>query len=204
MRLSVQTCVISLCLLVLARLIVSGANLIGSTTQMLTGNVTVEWGLLPLFTCAEPMDLTLSESTCFPQSECHPCLAVDWMRSTCLVTTVQQFESTTEDIVVSRTSTCSIVCCSSDRRNIPRSIQTERNAITRELLGPYECFDDDYIGIFCNVTSDACQMSRPCLNSGKCQLNHSVPLTFACECLVGYSGDYCETDDRLCKNDTCW
>ena len=63
---------------------------------------------------------------------------------------------------------------------------------------------DAYIGIYCNISSDACAMSQPCQNAATCFPNHTLPLGYYCHCQTGYAGYNCEWDERPCREDTCW
>ena len=68
----------------------------------------------------------------------------------------------------------------------------------------YNCLSEDYIGTYCNISSDACAMSKPCRNAATCLPNKTLPYGYRCNCKTGYSGDNCEYDERACKENTCW
>ena len=48
-----------------------------------------------------------------------------------------------------------------------------------------------FVGIHCEIQSDACA-SSPCRNSGQC---HNVVGSFVCECPEGFSGATCEVSN---------
>jgi len=78
-------------------------------------------------------------------------------------------------------------------------------AICLELRpGRFECLGTSYIGVYCNITKDACTMSNPCLNNGTCYPKDELRSKYGCNCSSGYSGDNCENDNRICKSNTCW
>ena len=58
-----------------------------------------------------------------------------------------------------------------------------------------------------NFTSDArrnlCGMLEPCQNNGGCYTTDNQQ-TYNCICPSGFSGPRCQSDDRPCKDDTCW
>ncbi|CAF1414561.1 unnamed protein product [Didymodactylos carnosus] len=64
--------------------------------------------------------------------------------------------------------------------------------------------DGDFIGPYCNVSSDACAMSQPCQNAATCYPNNTLPLRYVCTCVNGYVGYDCQYDIRACKENTCW
>ncbi|UJR32304.1 hypothetical protein I4U23_019768 [Adineta vaga] len=82
---------------------------------------------------------------------------------------------------------------------------TEQTTTVMKLILPsYQCPDENYMGIYCNVTNDICAIYEPCENYGICISNKSLPLEYSCQCLSDeYSGYNCENDNRLCKNGTC-
>ncbi|UJR29646.1 hypothetical protein I4U23_017194 [Adineta vaga] len=57
------------------------------------------------------------------------------------------------------------------------------------------------IGLICNVTTDLCQMTNPCLNSGSC--TNLSPSSYICMCIQGFIGSNCEIDIRPCQPWTC-
>ena len=67
----------------------------------------------------------------------------------------------------------------------------------------YDCLSG-HIGIYCNISSDACAMSQPCQNAATCFPNNTLPLGYYCVCRTGYAGYNCEWDIRPCREDTCW
>ncbi|CAF1979453.1 unnamed protein product [Rotaria magnacalcarata] len=68
----------------------------------------------------------------------------------------------------------------------------------------FECQNNSYIGTYCNITNDPCEISQPCENQGTCYLNKTHKLRYMCRCRIGYSGDHCEHDNIVCKSNTCW
>jgi hypothetical protein len=88
------------------------------------------------------------------------------------------------------------------------TIQTTLSETTirprEHALSQYECPDKNYIGIGCNITNGVCEMSKPCLNGGTCYSDDTLPLEHGCHCPLGYSGDDCDYDERICKDNTCW
>ncbi len=58
------------------------------------------------------------------------------------------------------------------------------------------------IGASCNLSSDPCAMSQPCLNLAKCYPNISLPLGYLCSCVAGFEGVHCEIDNRACRPDS--
>jgi len=68
---------------------------------------------------------------------------------------------------------------------------------------PFYC-PGDTIGSYCNITSNACAMSQPCLNAATCYPNNQLPLGYECQCQSGYTGENCQNDERICKENTCW
>jgi len=83
---------------------------------------------------------------------------------------------------------------STTTRNISTSTATEN---------PFYC-PADTIGSYCNITSDACAMSQPCLNAATCYPNNTLSLGYECQCQSGYTGQNCQNDERICKQNTCW
>ncbi|CAF2539151.1 unnamed protein product [Rotaria sp. Silwood2] len=55
------------------------------------------------------------------------------------------------------------------------------------------------IGMSCNITSDKCAMTQPCMNLATCYPNVSLPLGYVCSCVLGYSGVNCDVDERVCR-----
>ncbi|CAF0966137.1 unnamed protein product [Adineta steineri] len=56
------------------------------------------------------------------------------------------------------------------------------------------------LGTSCNISSDPCAMTQPCLNSATCHTNASALLGYVCACVTGYSGTNCEYDVPSCSN----
>ncbi|CAF1140868.1 unnamed protein product [Adineta steineri] len=56
------------------------------------------------------------------------------------------------------------------------------------------------LGTSCNISSDPCAMTQPCLNSATCHTNASALLGYICACVTGYSGTNCEYDVPSCSN----
>lgn len=56
------------------------------------------------------------------------------------------------------------------------------------------------IGYLCDVSTDACTLSQPCLNLAKCYPNISLPLGYQCICVIGFEGLRCEIDTRTCSS----
>ncbi|CAF3348066.1 unnamed protein product [Rotaria socialis] len=106
----------------------------------------------------------------------------------CFPTTVL----TTENIPVTSTttSTTTTTTTTAAERWTPTSI--------------FECQNNSYIGTYCNITNDPCKISQPCENQGICYLNETHQFRYMCRCPIGYFGDRCEHDNRICKNNTCW
>jgi len=68
----------------------------------------------------------------------------------------------------------------------------------------YECPGISFIGVYCNIPKDACKMAQPCINNGTCYSNDEHPSNYTCHCPVGYLGEHCQYDNRICKDNTCW
>ena len=66
------------------------------------------------------------------------------------------------------------------------------------------CADAATIGANCNTSSAACDVLKPCLNSGICTNVKTNPHGYLCSCRPGFNGTHCELDYRPCKLDTCW
>lgn len=75
--------------------------------------------------------------------------------------------------------------------------------ISTSTANPYEC-PGDSIGTHCNITSDPCAMAQPCLNDATCFENRNISLGYECNCQDGFTGENCQNDHRICKEDTCW
>jgi len=58
------------------------------------------------------------------------------------------------------------------------------------------------LGTSCNMSSDPCSMSQPCLNLATCHINASLPLGYICSCVSGFSGVNCQIDQRSCRPDS--
>jgi len=74
---------------------------------------------------------------------------------------------------------------------------------TSQSTSLYTCADGSY-GVNCNISSNICDITNPCLNGGTCYLNNTLSLGYFCQCKFGFSGYDCEDDNRICKDDTCW
>ena len=75
---------------------------------------------------------------------------------------------------------------------------------TTSKRSPYTCPNTSYIGTYCNISADPCELLQPCQNSGTCILNSTLSQGYSCQCQVGYEGHYCDYDKRVCKESTCW
>jgi hypothetical protein len=75
---------------------------------------------------------------------------------------------------------------------------------TTTAANVYSCPNEYYIGTYCNVSSDPCSMSEPCLNGATCFPNSTFPYGYFCQCVIGYSGENCEYNDGACMANTCW
>jgi hypothetical protein len=88
--------------------------------------------------------------------------------------------------------------------SMSNSTTTTTTAIGTTTAGSiYQC-SSDYIGTYCNMSSDACAMSDPCLNDATCYPNKTFPYDYYCACQLGYIGYNCEYDERSCQENTCW
>ena len=67
----------------------------------------------------------------------------------------------------------------------------------------YTCADGSF-GVNCNISSDICDITNPCYNGGVCSSNQTLSLGYSCQCPSGFSGDDCESDNRVCTDNTCW
>jgi EGF-like domain len=67
----------------------------------------------------------------------------------------------------------------------------------------YSCLNKN-LGIYCNISSDACAMSQPCQNAATCFPYRSLPNGYQCHCPIDYTGEQCEVDQRDCQENTCW
>jgi hypothetical protein len=87
------------------------------------------------------------------------------------------------------------------------SIITSTSASTTTTVASgqiFTCASAAYIGPYCNITSDVCTMSQPCLNAATCFPNNTLPAGYSCNCQSGYTGYDCEYDNRACTENTCW
>ncbi|CAF1126051.1 unnamed protein product [Adineta steineri] len=65
------------------------------------------------------------------------------------------------------------------------------------------CSDSNFIGLSCNISSQPCDIYKPCQNLGICTNNLTYPLGYTCFCQSGFSGTNCETNIQPCHLDTC-
>ena len=83
----------------------------------------------------------------------------------------------------------------------PMSPIINYNSSSSDLV--YRC-PDGSLGMNCNIASDPCTMSKPCLNDATCFPNELLSLGYRCQCQERFSGDLCEIDERPCQEKTCW
>jgi Notch-like protein len=70
---------------------------------------------------------------------------------------------------------------------------------------PQQCNGSINIGVNCNISSNPCDMLKPCKNNGRCNNTHTnTHLGYNCSCSAGFNGTHCEFDHRLCTPNTCW
>ncbi|CAF4295908.1 unnamed protein product, partial [Adineta steineri] len=50
------------------------------------------------------------------------------------------------------------------------------------------CSDSNFIGLSCNISSQPCDIYKPCQNLGICTNNLTYPLGYTCFCQSGFSG----------------
>lgn len=74
----------------------------------------------------------------------------------------------------------------------------------QHIAGSFQCPDENFIGINCDIPNNPCSNPELCLNGGKCIPDTTVDSGYVCQCPEDYSGKNCENDDRICKNNTCW
>lgn len=53
------------------------------------------------------------------------------------------------------------------------------------------------------MSNRACSILQPCLNNGTCH-NINSTLGYNCSCVTGFNGEICQSDDRVCRPDSCW
>ncbi|CAF4129567.1 unnamed protein product, partial [Adineta steineri] len=111
---------------------------------------------------------------------------------------VQQFALQTNNCIIPTTTTTTTTTTSSSSTTSSTSVTT-----TTPVPPAFYCPGTN-IGAYCNVTSDACSMSQPCLNAATCFSDLTVPVGYRCGCQTGYTGSTCQNDERICKDDTCW
>ncbi|UJR32746.1 hypothetical protein I4U23_020205 [Adineta vaga] len=80
------------------------------------------------------------------------------------------------------------------------SIHSLRQDERSQFFVPPNCSNSSYIGVHCNISSDLCDMQKPCLNNGTC---HKTKTSYTCSCPSSYGGKNCEIYDRSCKSTTC-
>jgi hypothetical protein len=67
----------------------------------------------------------------------------------------------------------------------------------------YICIDGSF-GVYCNISSEVCDITNPCYNQAICYSNKTLSLGYYCQCVSGFSGYNCEYDNRVCTENTCW
>jgi hypothetical protein len=60
-----------------------------------------------------------------------------------------------------------------------------------------------FSGASCEISSNICQISKPCKNNGKCIMKSSKPNDYECQCTYEYEGPTCEKLKNPCENITC-
>ncbi|CAF3746170.1 unnamed protein product [Adineta steineri] len=118
-------------------------------------------------------------------------------------TTSSSSTTSTTSTTTSTSSTTSSTTTSSSSTTSSTSVTTTTTTTTTPVPPAFYCPGTN-IGAYCNVTSDACSMSQPCLNAATCFPDLTVPVGYRCGCQTGYTGSTCENDERICKDDTCW
>jgi hypothetical protein len=78
------------------------------------------------------------------------------------------------------------------------------STITTTPKNIYECYSENYIGVYCNLSSDACAMSQPCLNAATCFPNNTIPAGYICQCQTGFTGYNCQNNENACFEGACW
>ncbi|CAF0985901.1 unnamed protein product [Adineta steineri] len=68
---------------------------------------------------------------------------------------------------------------------------------------PKPCTDSTFIGLSCNISNTPCEMGTPCENDGTCMSNKMATYGYICSCPSGFTGTYCELDQRICKPHLC-
>ncbi|CAF1545997.1 unnamed protein product [Adineta ricciae] len=66
------------------------------------------------------------------------------------------------------------------------------------------CADQQWTGVYCNVSNRPCDTINPCRNSGSCFNDNTTVDTYLCQCLQGFDGSECQNDRRICKLNTCF
>ena len=66
------------------------------------------------------------------------------------------------------------------------------------------CSSSSNVGVNCSVPNRACNILQPCLNNGTCRNINSTLLGYNCSCVSGFNGEICQSDDRVCRPDSCW
>ena len=71
------------------------------------------------------------------------------------------------------------------------------------FLNTLTCWSLTHIGLYCNISSKACDILQPCRNNGTCN-NIDDNRGYTCSCPLHFTGSQCEYDKRPCKESTCW
>ncbi|CAF0824779.1 unnamed protein product [Adineta ricciae] len=66
------------------------------------------------------------------------------------------------------------------------------------------CADQQWTGVYCNVSNRPCETINPCQNSGSCFNDNTTVNAYLCQCLQGFDGPECQNDRRICKLNTCF
>jgi hypothetical protein len=68
---------------------------------------------------------------------------------------------------------------------------------------PPNCSHSSFIGQFCNVSAEPCDIQKPCRNSDNCTNDPKTSHGYFCTCKSGFNGTNCEIDVRRCQPNTC-